>query len=297
DRRRRAPPRDRRGADVGRAGPGRGRARHPPRAGRGPGARPRRHHERDGAGRRPSVRRRRAAHPGGAGRGAGGRGGVRPGRWSGGRRRPARRRRLGRRARAAGADRHRTDPVAAHRGTHGAQPGQPPVRGGDPDPAVGGRRRRDLRSDPGHPQDHPRAAIAGEIRRPLRRRGQPPDLAGRRRAGQGQPRGRRGRDHRRRRGGGGLRARRSAGGRVRHPRPGARGGRSRGRAGAAGQLLASRHPVGRRTRARFPGAAGGQRRAVAGPGGRGGRDRRRLPGGRRADAQRTGARPGLRPPL
>ena len=50
--------------------------------------------------------------------------------------------------------------------------------------------------DPGHPQDAARAAAAGEVRRALRRRGQPPHGPRRRGADQGQPR-RRGRVGRR----------------------------------------------------------------------------------------------------
>ena len=101
--------------------------------------------------------------------------------------------------------------------------------------ALAGHRRPGAR----HPQDDAGAARAGEVRRALRRRRQPPDGAVGRGAGQGQPR-------RRGRRGGARRSRPSAPmwpgparrGRGRHPRPARRGARRRRRPGPAGQLLA-----------------------------------------------------------
>ena len=68
------------------------------------------------------------AGPGSARRAAGRRGRLRPRGRHGRRGGAARRRRLVRRARQAGAHRHRADPVAAHRRAHGPEPGQPPLR-------------------------------------------------------------------------------------------------------------------------------------------------------------------------
>ena len=48
---------------------------------------------------------------------------------------------------------------------------------------------------PRHPEDHPGAASAGEVCRPVRRRPEPPHGPRRRRADQGQPRGGRGQRH------------------------------------------------------------------------------------------------------
>ena len=45
------------------------------------------------------------------------------------------------------------------------------------DPPLGRRARRHRRPGPRHPQDHARPARAGEVRRALRRRRQPPDVA------------------------------------------------------------------------------------------------------------------------
>ena len=82
----------------------------------------------------------------------------------------------------------RSAAAAAHRRADDAQPALPPVRGGDPHPALGGRRGRHRRPDPGHPQDDAGLRAAGEVRRALRRRPQSPDGPVRRGAGQGQPR-------------------------------------------------------------------------------------------------------------
>ena len=74
------------------------------------------------------------------------------------------------------------------RGAHRAEPADPSVRDRHRHQGLGGRGRRHRRQDPGHPQDAAGAAGAGEVRRALRRRGEPPDEPGRRRADQGQPR-------------------------------------------------------------------------------------------------------------
>ena len=62
----------------------------------------------------------------------------------------------------------------AHRRAHGAQPAVPPVRRGHADPPLGRRPRRHRLRRARHAQDDARAAGAGEVRRALRRRGQPP---------------------------------------------------------------------------------------------------------------------------
>ena len=69
----------------------------------------------------------------------------------------------------------RADPRPADRGAHRAEPGQPPVGDRDADPALGRRRRGDVRRAPRHPQDDAGPAGAGEVRRALRRRREPPD--------------------------------------------------------------------------------------------------------------------------
>ena len=199
------------------------------------------------------------------------------------------------RARTRGAHGPRPHPSAAHRRADGPEPGLPPVRDRDAHRPLGRRRRRNGRGDPRHPQDHPRAAGAGEVRGPLRGRGQPPDGAGRRGTRQGQPRGRRGRPHRGGRGGAQDGAGDSAGGRVRHARPGPRGAGRRRRARAARQLRPGRHRSAVELARGTGRPPGGQRRTRPEPGGRGRGDRRRLPGRRRTDPQRSGARPRLRP--
>ena len=143
----------------------------------------------------------------------------------------------------------------------------------------------------------PGPAGAGEVRRALRRRRQPPDGARRRGPDQGQPR-RRGRRHHRRR------SRRSGRTRPAIPLEVECDTLDQVReALAAGVQLVlldnfalddtvAAVELARGTR--LP--AGGQRRADARPRPRGRGDRRRLPRRRRAHPQRPGARPGLRPP-
>ena len=92
--------------------------------------------------------------------------------------------------------------------------------------ALGRRGRGHRGGGPRHPQDHARPARAGEVRRALRRRRQPPDVAVGRGAGQGQPRGRRGRRGRGLPGGAGGVPGRAGRGRGRHRR---RRGRRRSR--------------------------------------------------------------------
>ena len=139
-----------------------------------------------------------------------------------------------------------------------------------------------------HPQDHARAARAGEVRGALRRRRQPPDVAVRRGAGQGQPRGRR---RRRRR-----RPSRPSGRRSRTCRSRSRSTPSTScarslDAGADLILLDNFTPDDMRGggggSSAGRAAAGGQRRADPGHRPRRRRDRRRLPRGRRADPLRA----------
>ncbi len=142
-------------------------------------------------------------------------------------------------------------------------------------------------ADPRHPQDDARSARAREVRRALRRRREPPDVAVGRRARQGQPR---------RGGRGGRRAFAlvraaypdiAARGRGRHDRAGPRGHRRGRRPGPARQHDAGHDGRGSRLRPRARRSARGIRRPDARPGPRRRRDRRRLPLGRRADALRA----------
>ena len=91
--------------------------------------------------------------------------------------------------------------------------------------ALGRRGRRHRCGRPRHPQDDAAAAGAGEVRRALRRRREPPDVAVRRGAGQGQPRGRGGRGRRGVPGGARGVPRRAGRGRGRQRRRSRRGGR------------------------------------------------------------------------
>ena len=100
--------------------------------------------------------------------------------------------RAGRRPAGGGrarARRPRPRPRPAHRRAHRAQPALPPLRRRHRHGRLGRRGRRHRRADPRHPQDAAGPAAAGEVRGALRRRGQPPARARRRRADQGQPRG------------------------------------------------------------------------------------------------------------
>ena len=89
---------------------------------------------------------------------------------------------------ASRADRHGAHPGPAHRGADDAQPGLPPVRHRHRDRRLGGRGRGHRREDPRQPQDAAGTAGAAEVRRPGRRRRQPPDGPRRRGPDQGQPR-------------------------------------------------------------------------------------------------------------
>ena len=178
--------------------------------------------------------------------------------------------------------RDRPDARAAHRRAHRAEPALPPVRRRDADPPLGRRGRGHRRRDPRHPQDHARPARAREVRGALRRRRQPPHVAVRRRAGQGQPR-RRGRRRRARRSR--WCARRSPASPVEVEVDDVAGALEAVEAGADLVLLdnfdvaaAARGGRGRRR----PRAARGQRRAHPRQRARRRRDRRRLPRRRRA---------------
>ncbi len=205
----------RRWSGSGRGGRGAGQ-----RIGRGLRRRPGCHHLGHGAGRCPGERCGGPPPGRGALRWGGRGGGLRDGRRrrSGHRADPGGRRRPGHgRGAGPGADRD-AGGVAVGR-AHRAQSDRAPVRGGHRDPAVGGRGRRHRRADSGYPEDPARVAGAGEVRGPLRRRGQPPDEPGRRRAHQGQPRGRGGLGDRRDRGGPGPAARPGNGGGGGRPGP------------------------------------------------------------------------------
>ena len=146
-------------------------------------------------------------------------------------------------------------PRPAHRRAHRAEPALPPVRRRDPDPALGRRGRGHRRRRPRHPQDDARPARAGEVRGALRRRGQPPDVAVGRRAGQGQPR-RRGR----RRGRGVRRRARRCGPACRSR------SRSTPSTSCDEVLDAGRRPGAARQHGRRHDARGRRRRRPAGPG-------------------------------
>ena len=90
-----------------------------------------------------------------------------------------------------GAPRRRPHPWPAHRRAHRAQLRQPPLRGRHRHQPLGRGPRGHRRPGPRHPQDAARLAGAAEVRRALRRRGQPPVQPRRQGDDQGQPRHRR----------------------------------------------------------------------------------------------------------
>ena len=91
-------------------------------------------------------------------------------------------------ARRRGDAGRRPDPRAAHRRADRAQLRQPPVRGRDRDRGLGRRPRGHPGPGPRHPQDAAGLPRPPEVRRAVRRRGQPPVQPLRHGDGQGQPR-------------------------------------------------------------------------------------------------------------
>ena len=183
---------------------------------------------------------------------------------------------------------------AAHRRADGAQPALPPVRRRHAHPRLGRRRRRHRRGRARHPQDDAGPAGAGEVRGALRRRGQPPDGPVRRGAGEGQPRG-------------GRRGVAAAFEAVRPPsrtcpsRSSATPSSRSARCVAAGAELVLLDNMTTDELRECVAVCRAARRAPRGEAGcrstrpRGRRNRRRLPGDRRADPLRTGAGPRARP--
>ena len=130
----------------------------------------------------------------------------------------------------------RADSGASARRAHGAESALPPVGRRDGHPALDRRARRHRCGGPRYPQDDAGAACPGEVRGPLRRRREPPDVAVRRGVDQGQPhhcgRG----NHRRVPGREGSLPRRAGRDRGRQRGRSRRGGGRRCRGHPAGQL-------------------------------------------------------------